>query len=342
MEELGNLLQIDNLFTTLIAPPGWGKTRMLLELFESEIKKIVFISPLRALAEEFSSAVGKKAFVLRPKCERNKLLQAYQQSEFGVLVATPELVDRNLLDIIEEQKDILVVMDEFHLYYYWGHTFRPAMWEACTGLINSSNRVLALSATMGESILEQWKSDSLQIEQEQVVINLGNQTLKNHPHKINYYHAQLKGRLFLRLSLIHCVLNKEGNTTLFFVRLRHQVDYWVEYFSKRGARALGCKGGVVIDFIEELDMDNPPQIIIATTAISHGVNLPPISEVFIDYPTKNLDFWIQMVGRGGRRGESFSVYTLDSYLGGRYRRGSSLISTGIRGAYLAIRHYFDL
>ncbi|MCY4524732.1 MAG: hypothetical protein OXB84_08340, partial [Halobacteriovoraceae bacterium] len=35
--------------------------------------------------------------------------------------------------------------------------------------------------------------------------------------------------------------------------------------------------------------------------------------VFISYKTNNLDYWIQMASRGGRRGEAFQVYSLDRF-----------------------------
>ena len=62
-------------------------------------------------------------------------------------------------------------------------------------------------------------------------------------------------------------------------------------------------------------MKNSPNVrldlIVATTAISHGVNLPEIHRIYFAYPFKNRDFWIQMVGRGGRKGECFQVHTMD-------------------------------
>ena len=43
------------------------------------------------------------------------------------------------------------------------------------------------------------------------------------------------------------------------------------------------------------------------------MNLPEIKKVFIDYEIKNYDFWLQMIGRGGRQGSEYHVYTSDLF-----------------------------
>ena len=53
--------------------------------------------------------------------------------------------------------------------------------------------------------------------------------------------------------------------------------------------------------------------IFSTTTLSHGVNLPEIKKVFIDYEVKNFDFWLQMIGRGGRQGSDYQVYSTDEF-----------------------------
>ena len=43
------------------------------------------------------------------------------------------------------------------------------------------------------------------------------------------------------------------------------------------------------------------------------MNLTEIKKVFISYEVKNYDFWLQMIGRGGRRGSDYEVYTFDTF-----------------------------
>jgi hypothetical protein len=41
------------------------------------------------------------------------------------------------------------------------------------------------------------------------------------------------------------------------------------------------------------------------------VNLPKLEKIFFTYKVSNIDFWIQMVARGGRKGEAYKVYALE-------------------------------
>ena len=88
----------------------------------------------------------------------------------------------------------------------------------------------------------------------------------------------------------------------------------VELASRHGFKAIGCVGGEVEKFQTELKNSNGKiDCIFSTIALSHGVNLPEIKKVFINYEVKNYDFWLQMVGRGGRQGSAYEVYCFDAF-----------------------------
>ena len=108
-------------------------------------------------------------------------------------------------------------------------------------------------------------------------------------------------------------MKKGKGIILYFCKYRSEVDFWVEYFSLKKVVILGCKGGEVGDFIKALKENPYPRCIFATSALSHGVNLPSLSKIFIGYQVKDLNFWIQMVGRGGRRGEHFELFHQDNF-----------------------------
>ena len=86
-----------------------------------------------------------------------------------------------------------------------------------------------------------------------------------------------------------------------------------------GFNVLGCKGGEVSLFLEKLYEFKDLQCICTTSALSHGVNLGIVRGVFFTYPVENRDFWFQMVGRGGRRGEKFEFFGFNSFLGKKSR-----------------------
>ena len=107
---------------------------MLLDLYRNEIDKIIFVSPLKALACEFSESCKnlRNVLFIEKRAERNEKFNTFFKSRRSLLILTPEMVDDNFLSGLEDTR-VLVVLDEFHLFYYWGETFRPVLWEVCMG-----------------------------------------------------------------------------------------------------------------------------------------------------------------------------------------------------------------
>ena len=104
-------------------------------------------------------------------------------------------------------------------------------------------------------------------------------------------------------------------TNLIFCKYRSEVEKWEKRLFQKGYSVWTCVGGEAGEFSKRAQNENPPNFIIATTVLSHGVNLPQISRIFFLYQVNNLDFWIQMVARGGRRGEAYEVYALENPTG---------------------------
>lgn len=100
---------------------------------------------------------------------------------------------------------------------------------------------------------------------------------------------------------------------LVFCKYRNEVVELTQLFNKVGIKSLGCVGGETGKFQVELAKCSDLKIIFATSALSHGVNLPSIAEVYLTYKVSCIDFWIQMVGRGGRKGEQFQLHTMEMY-----------------------------
>ncbi len=304
------LLTRSGAFTLFVAPPAWGKTRMLIDLHHKKQFKIIFISPLKALAIDFFCALNKEQNVVMIDSYKGRF-QAVDQIEsarYGLLIATAEMFDDAIIERLANG-NYLAVFDEFHLFYYWGQTFREHLFELLMGVTNCSIPILALSATISDEIFQRWKQDFLVGCDELFVIDIGNQSLKYPPVKINYY--ILREQLIRRF--LWSLTQRRKNTIIFFCAYRFQVDYWVKRCERLGLIALGCKGGEVDFFSDQLRQVGTPDVIFATSALSHGVNLPAISEIYIDYSVGNKDFWIQMVGRGGRRGEQYRLFCRDRY-----------------------------
>jgi ATP-dependent DNA helicase RecQ len=295
---LQSLLEIPNTAVIFIAPPAWGKTRMLIEMIKNSQKTWVFVSPLRALAEEFYLVMTKITPTLKlSQVDSNRL------SKGMFYICTPEVWISKNIEIDEEET--IFIFDEIHLYPYWGESFRDRMLEAQIRIYTMRSSCLLLSATLStENKVKIQEELNLNFDN-QFQVDLGNQCLKYPPVKIIYYP-------FFISMMNKRILKASRRTTLIFVAYRDEVERYKRVLL--GRDTLFCKGGEAQSFSQELSLrSKPPEFIVCTSVLSHGVNLPPIDRIFITYPLKNLDYWVQFVGRGGRRGESYELHTCDSF-----------------------------
>jgi superfamily II DNA or RNA helicase len=141
-------------------------------------------------------------------------------------------------------------------------------------------------------------------------IDQGNQKLKYRPQK--YY--KIPSLSFME-DLIFSSPQNRGNTSLIFCRYRREVYEWESKLISYGYHVLSCVGGGAREFSEKLQQSPDPDFIIATSVLSHGVNLPSLGKIFFTYQVKDLNFWIQMVARGGSKGDFYEVYSLERPFG---------------------------
>jgi ATP-dependent DNA helicase RecQ len=260
----------------LISPPASGKTYWISQLNESlESEKILVISPLRALADECRAKWGE-----------------------SIVVMTPEewLGKKVFYD--------LVIFDEFHLFFYWGDSFRPLMWEVFFEVSLKTKMTFLLTATLSLEMKKEINHFQTQFDA-LYWIDYGNQRLKFKPRKYI--------KLSSRYEILQTIFSQKKKTDvkLIFCQFRNEVFDLEKKLLKKGYSCITCVGGES-KFMAERLRDNPgPDFIIATTVLSHGVNLPMIAKIFFTYKIENLDFWIQMVARGGRKGEAFTVFSLE-------------------------------
>lgn len=267
---------MDKSLLIFTAPPAAGKTHLIENLFTTLRHVPLVISPLRALANECLLKWQSNCVVMTPEEWMNK-----------------------------GRSNKVVILDEFHLFFYWGDTFRPKMWEAFYQMVDEAELVILLTATLTEEMLQEIRHFKCHF-QTMIWVDHGNQKLKNTPHV--YLKAPstkwIEDKILLKEKVI--------GTTLVFCAYRSEVFAWEAKLKQQGRRVWTCVGGEAALFSLKVKSEKPPEFIIATTVLSHGVNLPQISRIFFLYQVKNLDFWVQMVARGGRRGEKYEVYALEN------------------------------
>jgi superfamily II DNA helicase RecQ len=273
------------------SPPASGKTFWIRSFADSMEKKVLVISPLRALADECRHQWPEK-----------------------IQVMTPE---QWLLNKITEE---VVIFDEFHLLFYWGDTFRPVLWEVFEALSSEAKLVIGLTATFSAEM--QKSIFRLECGFDQIHWrDAGNQQLKWIPSRYLKLNRRLIERTIFELPC--------NETSLIFCQYREEVTIWQKKLNDLGFRTWGCRGGEAGAFSQRVQNESAPDFIVATTVLSHGVNLPSIRRVFFLYPVRNIDFWIQMTARGGRRGESFEVFALEPPHGLRWSKGKNLVHAAI-------------
>ena len=306
-----------NLFTLLTAPVASGKTRLVIEYYREENIKIVFVSPLRALATEVYtklSSTEKNIFLAGGKCPLEQCMTDFLSHQKSFFVTTIELLSEDFIEACSLQNEsILFIIDEFHLVYHWGETFRPILHDRFLAILDSECPILALTATMNAIHLEKLQSDLAYYNNFWIHLDFGNLKLQRSPVKIHSFY-KVDSKFFYRTLWKELRFKNDSDVFIIFCAYRSEVDELVSRAERMGLRTIGCVGGEVESFLDELEKYNQQiDCIFSTTTLSHGVNLPEISKVFINYEVNNYDFWLQMVGRGGRLGADYEVYSCDSY-----------------------------
>lgn len=212
----------------------------------------------------------------------------------------------------------VVIFDEFHLFFYWGDSFRPRMWEAFYGLSAAAELTVLLTATLFEK---------MQNEIRNFQCHFDSITWSDHGNRILKYHPTIYIKAPSRQWLMKQIEDEsfQESVKLIFCQYRDEVFEMEKHLTRLGFSCLTCVGGESKFFRDKLMRCPRPDFIIATTVLSHGVNLPRIEKIFFLYKVNNMDFWIQMVARGGRRGESYMVYSLEKPHGIRWNWWQNLM-----------------
>jgi superfamily II DNA or RNA helicase len=259
----------------LTSPPASGKTFWISALADVLEEKILVISPLRALADECRLKWGDRIDVMTPEEWMGK-----------------------------RKSSKTVIFDEFHLLFYWGDSFRPLLWEVFFALSEEADLVIALTATLPPKMEANVKT--MEVHFERILwIDCGNQRLKTAPR----VYVKAPSRKWVLMVMEN--QRRSSGVNLVFCRYRNEVSDVKDKLEESGFKCLTCVGGESKFMAKKLEISPAPDFIIATTVLSHGVNLPSIARIFFTYPVGNQDFWIQMVARGGRRGESYEVIALE-------------------------------
>lgn len=286
----------------LLAPPAWGKTHLIKEWMKQQDDVCwLYISPLRALAHE--TFLSLRSEIETIFLSEEKILPDVFKKKSFCLIGTPESIMRqNIFERLPQNTRIVV--DEIHLFYHWGESFRPTMMECLREAIALERSLCLLTATLSKSMSQLLSFDLSQSYSEMIIVDEGNYCFKNRPAKT---FCMSSGQI--QRAILKKIFTQEKETIMLFCRYRQEVDQWGDFFRAQKIDCVTCKGGEVKDFVGEMSQRGfPPRVIVATTTLSHGVNLPSFESVFLTYEEQDPDFKLQMSTRGGRRGEKFELF----------------------------------
>ncbi len=236
-------------FTLLTAPVASGKTRMVVEFYRENDFKIIYLSPLRALANEVYSNLIKReeknVYLAGGEIKLQDIYSLFIKGRRGFLVTTIELLSEDFIEelFFTEQK-VLFVLDEFHLFYHWGESFRPILHDRFLAILNYEFPLLAVTATMDEIVMNRLKKDLVFYQDFWIYLDFGNHLLHRTPTKHICYHG-LKPNYIHKAFWRELRQKKKEHIFLYFCAYRSQVDELVTRAKRNGFKAVGCVGGEV-------------------------------------------------------------------------------------------------
>ncbi|BFI75591.1 DEAD/DEAH box helicase [Sulfurisphaera ohwakuensis] len=304
----------------IVAPTGSGKTHIAKYLLNEEKGIVVYTSPLKALSREVYRATKRKAKYVDSDVYEDDL--RYLSAE--ALLTTYEKFDSAIRHDYSWLKNIsLIIIDEIH----------NVESDRGLGIENivlwakeNSVPIIGLSATVGNvEEYKQWlNAELIKVEKRKVPLH----ECIAFPYIIKCYDnnkiipiekRRLKNtKLDLLLGVLSYILSL-GKNALVFVRSRNSAETLAETLRKFSIPALPYHSGLpydVRDKVIESFMKGEVKVLVSTTALGQGVNLPVYATVFYDISLPDSDDkgefkgwrdlsvaeFKQIAGRAGRPG----------------------------------------
>ena len=309
---------LDGRDTMVIAPTSFGKSVLyLIPALAQDTGITIVIEPLLALIHDQVHKLRKLDIPVsyldstQSKSEQKAVLDDLRKCRVKILYVAPERLETGILSWIEEFSQIkIVVVDECHCVTTWGSTFRDA-YRSIGEYIDSLEHhpvIVALSATaVPEDRPRIMKLLSMRKAQEFAVSLYRSQLslMKKHVPSGYGHLSELKKCLkkyHRHTTIVFCnTIAATENVAKELKKLYH-VEVMV-YFSRNKEQ-------------EEDMLSGKKHIIVATSALSMGVDIRDVDLVIHYNMSLSLAEYYQMAGRAGREGQharSILLYDPDDY-----------------------------
>lgn len=296
-----------------IMPTGGGKSLCFQIPALLQENLTVVISPLIALMKDQIDALTKKEinvarFVNSSLSEQDKeeILHLVMQKKIKLLYLSPEgLKSERILEVLNQTKIDLLVIDEAHCISIWGHNFRPDYLRLPRIIKELGNPpILALTATA-----------TMEVEKDiQEQLGIDGKVFKASFDRPNLYFEvisledNIKKELFL-LQLLSTVMKP----AIIFVTYQRTAEKLAELISAAAISCLFYHAGLESEEREKRQnafISGECDIIIATIAFGMGIDKPNIRSIIHYNLPQSIENYYQEIGRAGRDGNISTCITL--------------------------------
>jgi len=304
--------------TMVIAPTSYGKSLIYqIPAIIQKKKLTVVIEPLLALihdqVEKLQSCGISAAYLdsTQTNEEQRSVMKDLRKGNVQILYMAPERLEKNILAQIEKKNKIgIIAVDECHCVATWGNTFREAYLAIGDYIAGLKKRpvVVALSA----SILPKDRPIIMELLSMRKVkmfeMSLYRSNLRFMKRMVSSRKEQLK-------ELMHCLKEYRKRTAIVFCSTIEHTEGVAGELKKL------YPGDVIVyhsrkKHQEKKMLSGKSHIIVATSALSMGVDVRNVDLVIHYNMPMSLADYSQMAGRAGREGQnarSILLYNPDDY-----------------------------